>query len=57
MSKAEVLQLIAAGMSNREIADRLGLTANTVKSHIKNIYGKWDNIKSSIFQPGDKTVF
>jgi ATP/maltotriose-dependent transcriptional regulator MalT len=27
-------------MSNREIADRLVLTANTVKSHIKNIYGK-----------------
>jgi predicted ATPase/DNA-binding CsgD family transcriptional regulator len=38
--EAEVLQLIAKGMSNREIADRLGLTANTVKSHIKNIYGK-----------------
>jgi predicted ATPase/DNA-binding CsgD family transcriptional regulator len=38
--EAEVLQLIAKGMSNREIADRLALTANTVKSHIKNIYGK-----------------
>lgn len=38
--EAEVLQLIAEGMSNREIADRLGLTANTVKGYIKNIYGK-----------------
>jgi predicted ATPase/DNA-binding CsgD family transcriptional regulator len=38
--EAEVLQLIARGMSNREIADKLGLTANTVKGYIKNIYGK-----------------
>jgi DNA-binding CsgD family transcriptional regulator len=38
--EAEALQLIAGGMSNREIADRLGLTANTVKGYIKNIYGK-----------------
>lgn len=38
--EADVLQLIVLGMSNREIADRLGLKANTVKSYIKNIYGK-----------------
>lgn len=38
--ETEVLQLIAGGMSNPEIADRLGLTANTVKGYIKNIYGK-----------------
>lgn len=38
--ETEVLQLIAAGLSNREIADKLGLTANTVKGYIKNIYGK-----------------
>lgn len=38
--ETEVLQLLARGMSNREIADRLGLTANTVKGYIKNIYGK-----------------
>ncbi len=36
----EVLQLIAAGLSNREIADRLVLALSTVKVHTRNIYGK-----------------
>jgi LuxR family maltose regulon positive regulatory protein len=38
--EVEVLQLIAAGLSNREIAQRLLLSLNTVKSHTGNIYGK-----------------
>jgi DNA-binding CsgD family transcriptional regulator len=36
----EVLRLIAAGMSNLEIAGELRLTVSTVKTHILNIYGK-----------------
>ncbi|WP_347489289.1 AAA family ATPase [Desulfoscipio sp. XC116] len=36
----EVLELIALGMSNKEIAHRLQLTVSTVKTHILNIYGK-----------------
>lgn len=36
----DVLGMIAAGMSNKEIADGLQLTINTVKTHILNIYGK-----------------
>lgn len=36
----EVLQLIAAGLSNQEIADRLVIASGTVKRHINNIYGK-----------------
>lgn len=36
----EVLQLIAAGLSNQEIADRLVIAPGTVKRHINNIYGK-----------------
>ncbi|NLY42924.1 MAG: GAF domain-containing protein [Clostridiaceae bacterium] len=36
----EVLKLIAEGQSNKEIAESLNMTVNTVKTHIKNIYGK-----------------
>jgi len=36
----EVLQLIAEGLTNREIASRLFLSLNTVKAHSRNIYGK-----------------
>jgi LuxR family maltose regulon positive regulatory protein len=36
----EVLQLIAEGLTNQEIADRLYLSLNTVKVHTRNINGK-----------------
>lgn len=36
----EVLRLIAAGLSNQAIADRLIIAEGTVKRHINNIYGK-----------------
>jgi LuxR family maltose regulon positive regulatory protein len=36
----EVLRLLVAGLSNREIAARLVLSLGTVKTHIHNIYGK-----------------
>ena len=36
----EVLQLIAKGLTNREIADQLYLSLNTIKVHARNIYGK-----------------
>ena len=36
----EVLRLIADGATNKEIADELVLTVNTVKRHISNIFGK-----------------
>lgn len=38
--ESDVLQLIASGMSNKEIAEKLGIKANTVKGYIKNVYGK-----------------
>ena len=36
----EVLQLIAEGLSNQEIASKLYLSLNTVKAHTRSIYGK-----------------
>ena len=36
----EVLQLIAQGLSNREISKRLFLSLNTVKGHNRIIFGK-----------------
>lgn len=38
----EVLQLIAAGHSNQEIADLLYISLNTVKSHSSNLFSKLD---------------
>lgn len=36
----EVLDLLADGNSNQEIADRLFVSTNTVKTHLKNLYAK-----------------
>jgi DNA-binding NarL/FixJ family response regulator len=36
----EVLRLLVNGASNKAIAARLGLSENTVKSHISHIFGK-----------------
>jgi DNA-binding NarL/FixJ family response regulator len=38
--EAEVLRLIAAGLSNREIADQLVLSGATVKTHVNRIFYK-----------------
>lgn len=38
--ETEVVQLLAAGLTNKEIAQRLGITEHTVKFHVNAILGK-----------------
>ncbi len=38
--EVEVLQLIAEGLTNTEIAERLVVSAATVKSHVNHIFAK-----------------
>jgi serine/threonine-protein kinase PknK len=38
--EVEILQMLDVGRGNRQIASALGVTVNTVKWYLKNIYGK-----------------
>lgn len=38
--EGEVLRLLAAGLSNQEIAEKLVISLSTIKTHITRIYGK-----------------
>lgn len=40
--ETEILQLIAQGLSNQEIADECFITLKTVKTHVSNILSKLD---------------
>ena len=38
--ETELLALIAAGLSNKEMADRLFVSEHTIKKHLNNLYAK-----------------
>jgi len=38
--EVEILERVATGATNRQIAHELGISENTVKAHLRNIYGK-----------------
>lgn len=40
MRECEVLELLAAGQSNKEMARTLGISPNTVKTHLARVYEK-----------------
>jgi LuxR family transcriptional regulator, positive regulator of biofilm formation len=40
LREANVLSLLAAGCSKKQIAARLGISAHTVVSHVRNTYRK-----------------
>jgi len=40
--EGEVLACLAQGLTNEEIAERLFISTNTVKTHLANLYAKLD---------------
>jgi NarL family two-component system response regulator LiaR len=38
--ESEILKLVAMGMSNKEIAEKLFLSERTIKAHLTNIFNK-----------------
>src|SRR3990172_2399061 len=40
LKEREVLELVTRGLTNKEIGNKLGITENTVKNHLKNILDK-----------------
>ena len=38
--EGEIAHLVAAGYTNREIAEQLVLSTRTIEAHLRNVYGK-----------------
>ena len=38
--EVEVLKLVVAGLMNRQIAERLGVSTRTVDAHLRSVYAK-----------------
>lgn len=51
----EVLELMAQGLANQEIADKLFVSLNTVKTHSSNLFGKLEvNRRTQAIQKAKK---
>ena len=42
----EILQLLTEGLSRPELAERLGIGAGTVRSHLRTVYAKLGVLKT-----------
>jgi len=38
--EVNVLKLVSVGLTNRQIAQRLGLSSRTIDAHLRSIFGK-----------------
>ena len=50
--ESEVLKLLAVGMYNKEVAERLDISERTVKNHVSNIFkklGVTDRTQAAVF--------
>jgi DNA-binding NarL/FixJ family response regulator len=55
----QVLELLVEGLSNNEIAQRMYLSENTVKKHLKNIMGKFhlnNRVEAAVFAVREELV-
>ena len=55
----EIAGLVAAGRTNREVAEQLVLSTRTIEAHLRNIYGKLgvrsrvELTRTLVDEPGD----
>jgi DNA-binding CsgD family transcriptional regulator len=55
----EVLKLVARGFSNKEVADILGISPDTVKTHVRNIFSRLnvtDRTQAAVWAASHKLI-
>lgn len=53
-----VIQLVAQGMKNREVADEIGTTEHVVKNYLRVIYDKlglWNRVELALWYESRRT--